>query len=240
MENIKKKIAALFKKAESAKEIDSLEEAQAFMAKAQDLLAKYNLEKSQLDLDDETIKIEHDVFNMRDKFKWQKTDGNWLISLYHTVSIFNFGKIVKHNMYEFTIIGEQANIDMIDYMCSNIIPKIKELRLKAWKEYNGPDKSNAFKRGYYKGAVSGIYFKLREIREQAKKEYSGMSSLVISHNRAISEEASKLFNTIRTGKARSYSSESGRELGFRDGKNLNLNKGVSGKSKTSRTLKLGQ
>ncbi len=240
MENIKKKIAALFKKAESAKAIDSLEEAQAFMAKAQELLLKYNLEKGELDLDEETLKISHIRYNFKEKFKWQKTDGNWITSLYHIVSLFNFGKVVKHNMYEITLIGEQSNIDMIDYMCSNIIPKIKKLRLKAWKEYLGPDKTNAFKRGYYKGAVNGIFYRLQEMNTEAKQKYPGMTSLVVTHNRAISEKSNELFGRTIKKATRTYSSASGRDMGYRDGKSLSLNKGVGGSSKTSRNLRLGQ
>jgi len=228
-EAIKSKIEKLFNKAESAKEMGSLQEAEIFMAKAQDILMRYNIDKSKLNLGfEQGNPCLVDRLNMTDLHGWSKTDGKWLIRLYNYVAINNFCKIVGHGNFTLSIIGEPANVDVVKYMVANIIPKIKQLRLKAWKEYNGPDKTNSFKRGYYAGAASGIYTKLRDLREENKAEYNGLEGIIKMHDVVVDEKTAEEFGRLTNSKSRRLSSVNGFNRGHNDSKGISINKGVGG------------
>jgi len=240
LESIKSKIEKLFNKAESAKELGSLAEAEMFMAKAQDILMKYNIDKGDLNLGFEQGNpcIVDKYLNMKDLHGWSKTDGRWLLQLYSYVGRFNFCKVVSHGTNLITIIGEPVNVDTIKYMVANIVPKIKQLRGKAWREYHGPEKTNSFKRGYYAGAASGIFAKLRDQQEANKVKFSGLEGIIKLHNVMVDEKTAETFNSLRSAKGRQLSSVSGFNRGHSDSKGISLNKGVSG-SNSSGPLKLG-
>ena len=238
LEGIKSKIEKLFNKAESAKEMGSLQEAEIFMAKAQDILMKYNVDKSQLNLGfEQGNPCLVDRLNMPDLHGWSKSDGKWLIRLYNYVAVNNFCKVVAHGNFTLSIIGEPANVDVVKYMVANIVPKIKQLRLKAWKEYNGPEKTNSFKRGYYAGAATGIYTKLRDLMEANKAKYDGLEGIIKMHNVVVDEKTADEFGRLRSSKSRKLSSVSGFNQGHSDSKGISINKGVGG-SRQSGPLKL--
>lgn len=229
-EAIKSKIEKLFNKAESAKEIGSLKEAEIFMAKAQDILMKFNIDKSQLNLGFEQGNpcVVDKYINLKDLHGWSKTDGKWLQRLYHFVAINNFCKSVSSGNYLVTLIGEPANVDVVKYMVANIVPKIKQLRLRAWKEYHGPEKTNSFKRGYYAGAASGIYTKLRDLREENKAKYNGLEGIIKMHDVVVDEKTAEEFGRLTNSKSRRLSSVNGFNKGHSDSKGISINKGVGG------------
>lgn len=227
---IKEKIEKLFRKAESAEKIGSLEEAAIFSSKAQELLVQYNLEMSELDLGETKQEAIGFYVDLKARYGLNKTDGDWLIRLYSTISQFNFCKIVTKGNIGLTIVGEEHNIDMVDYICSNLIPTIKQLRLKAWKEYNGTEKTNTFKRGYYRGAVSGIHAKLREQRDRDSIKYEGLPGLILVSEKLVDEKMRELFPNLGVRRSRNLQGASGLTRGYADGKNIQINKGVSGRS----------
>lgn len=230
VESVKTKVEKLFKKAESAKELGSLQEAEAFMAKAQEILLKHNIEKSQLNLsDEEESPVEYLRFSLDEHFNFIKTEGQWLISLLNVVARNNFCKVVKNGNTHATIIGEQDNMDVVLYMVANIVPKIRGLEKQRWKEYNGFDKRGAFRRGYLAGAVHGIHLKLQEQRKKDTDKYEGLTGIVVLKDQLVDEKMAEIFGKLRTSRTRRLSSSSGAAQGQADGKNLKLNKGLSGK-----------
>lgn len=237
MSKIKERIEKLFRKARSAEEIGSLEEAATFTAKAQELLVQYNLELSDLEIDGEQgPEIIRVTVELKDRYGWAKTDGDWLIRLHNAIAHFNFCKLISHSHTYISLIGEQHNIDMVEYICSNVIPTIKALRLKAWREYTGTEKTNTFKRGYYRGAVSGLFTKLHEQRKAEEAKYSGLTGLIVRNDEAIQEKTSELFPNLKTRTTRRLRGSTGLSQGFQDGKNIQINKGVGGRSSNTKML----
>src|SRR5210317_1825779 len=94
-DKLKKRLEALYAKAESAKQIGNLEEAATFAAKVQELLVKYNLEMTDLDLDKNEPKADGRYFDFHEMHGWQKTDGAWLVTLYHVIATYNFGSVIR-------------------------------------------------------------------------------------------------------------------------------------------------
>jgi len=242
LDKVKDKIEKLFRKAESAGEMGSLDEAAAFTAKAQAILTKYNLDMADIKVEQDGNTCEGERNDLKEKHGWTKTDGDWLIKLYSTISRHNFCKIVVHKMYKstepmITIIGEPHNIEMVKYICSHLVPKIKQLRLQRWKEYNGYEKTNAFKRGYYRGAVQGINAKLVEQRDNDKSKYTGLQGLIVLSDALVDEKMAELFSNLTNGgRSRSLSGASGAMAGYKDGKNMNINKGVGASDSSSGRL----
>lgn len=233
---IKDKIEKLYKKAQSAEDIGSLEEAAIFMTKAQELLVQYNLELSDLNLEGEKQEAIRERVDLKEYHKWSKVDGDWLLRLYNVVSIFNFCKVVAHGTHAVSIVGEEQNVDMVKYICANIVPTVKSLRAKAWKQYEGFEKMNAFKRGYYRGAVSGLHTKLAEQRETEKAKYAGLTGLMVTSGKLVDQKMAELFGSLGRKRSTRLSAASGTAQGYQDGKNLQINKGVSGSSRSASRL----
>lgn len=235
-EKIKDKIAKLWKKSESAEKMGSLHEAEAFMTKAQELIQQYNLELADLKLEDEK-EVNNCIVETIDTIEdhgWSKTDGPWLIDLYCRVARFYFCKGViagsnNNKRMRVHLVGEAHNIDMVKYVVASVVPTVKRLRLQRWKEYQGYEKQNTFKRGYYSGAVSGFYQKLYDQQQASKEKYTGLTGLIVLSERLVDEKAAEEFNLVYK-KKRSLSGMGGTNAGFKDGKNLNVNKGVGGVS----------
>lgn len=241
LEKVKDKIEKLFRKAESAGELGSLEEAAIFAAKANEILTKHNLEMADINLETDINSCEGDRVFVKDEHGWSKTDSDWLIKLYGTICRYNFCKIVIHTMIrgqDCTIIGEPHNIEMVKYVVSHLVPKIKQLRLRRWKEYHGYEKTNAFKRSYFRGAVMGIELKLREQRLADEVKYDGLPGLVVLTNKLIDEKMAELFKNLKYGsRGRGLSGHDGGSLGVADGKRMSINRGIgAGNGSSGRLL----
>lgn len=231
-----KKLQGLNAKAVSAKEIGNIEEAAAFAAKFQELLTKHNLEKTDLNLNGNDPKAEGEWIDLNKEHGLAKTDGKWLQRLYGVVARANFGNIVVHGNC-ITLIAEKHNVEAIQYMVTSLATTIKHLRLQRWKEYHGPDKMNAFKRGYYMGAVQGINTKLSEQREKDMVKYDGLPGLVVTQNKLVEDKMFEMFGKLGTSRSSRLSGSGGLAAGRKDGRTMSVNKGVSGRS--SNTLRLG-
>ena len=99
---------------------------------------------------------------------------------------------------------------------------------EAWSFYqsiNGPEKRGTFNRGYFIGAVNAIYDRLEEMQKQ---QAANVTALVLTNEVAIREKKEELFSgNLRDGKAKKSSSNHGASLGYRDGKNVNINGGLN-------------
>lgn len=123
------KIQKLLQKAESAKEIGSLEEAEIFMAKVNKLLIKYNVSLSEIKNVNEEESIEFNRKDTIDVAPKNKTEGRWTENLLEVLAYANFCQVVyytKRNYntdtfkFEYTrthiLIGTPTNIEVTKYM----------------------------------------------------------------------------------------------------------------------------
>ena len=108
------RLKKLLNKAQSAKEIGSLEEANAFSAKISKLLLELNISMSELE--EHTI----DGVSELDGVEYNKQNGKtWSIQLANTLAQFNFCKIL-FNHYSFRIIGKKENIVQVEQMFNTL------------------------------------------------------------------------------------------------------------------------
>lgn len=228
-DKILNKIKKLLNKADSAKDNGSIQEAEIFALKAQELLTQYNLELSDLP-EDKKQEIIFIKINLKEKFNIAKTEGTWITDLMSTIARYNFGKMLimgNKGDHKVILFAEPQNIELIEFIHEQILNKVKQLAKKAWSEYTGTDKKNAFLRGYKQGIVIGITTKLEEQRSNQMNQYEGMPGLVLSNNRSLEEAVNKSFIVKRSSKSRSLSSIEGRMNGITDGRKLDINKGLT-------------
>lgn len=154
MENVMlDKIKKLLNKADGAKELGSMAEADAFLAKVQELLLEHNLSMDQVRLHDVTKKGDNDIvdsgYNDGVKVGSRVSDGDWEVNLINAIAQ-NFschilyrehveyvpmegrkanGKIWKR-AYETTIIGRADNIVVTKYVFGYVRDQIREIALK--------------------------------------------------------------------------------------------------------------
>lgn len=214
-----------------AEDENSQHEAEAAAKKAQALIMKYNIEEAELRQGDEAT-IEESLFHLW-KIK-NKSEGVWVRNLFHSVAKFNFCKIIiakrwtdgelKEVLY---ILGEKDNIELVKYLSTQLVHRFRSVRKKEWKQYEGGESYHVFRRGFFKGAVRGVYEKLEEQWHQYAETES--TAIVMSKK---DEQLQKYVeqNHGDLGKARSgkTSSRSGYSKGKQAGKNADLNAGLKG------------
>lgn len=245
LDKIKLKLEKLLAKAESAREIGSLQEAEIFMQKVNSLLTEYNLKKEDIRVKtgnpkDELVFV--DIW-LKEEHGWGKTDGMWMIAMYNVISVHNYCRMVRimtHGTQNelVRVFGEPHNIDTVRYLANFIIATGKHLHKERWKAYRtsgGREKKNAFKRGYFTGLVYGIQVKLEEQQEQDEAKWEGVTALVRTNELALTEKVEETLGETSKQHHKKLTSESGLIMGTRDGQEMQINKGISNSATQTKT-----
>lgn len=121
LEDTKRKISALFAKAEGT---DNPHEAETFMAKAQALLEKYNLQRSELDPEGHTDPLGVE----KHKFTWF-VSNSWHGDLLYSVMLFYGCEGVFHtrgNHKSATLVGREAARNTVGVVYPWIVKQVKQ------------------------------------------------------------------------------------------------------------------
>ena len=235
MTNDKK--AKLLKKVKNlldlANDKNSLHEAETAARMAQELMMKYNLEEAQV------LGIDYSDMEkfLYPAYKITKTnEGTWIRGLFNTVCKHNLCKIIINTRWEagetreyFWILGEKTNIEIVIYICEQLIYKLRQIEKVHWSSYKGFDKRNSFRRGFLSGAVSGIYDKMNDLTESFKRN-EGTNALIIRKDKQLQDFIDSEFPDLKKSRSSSLSSRDGFKKGHGVGKGININSGVSGGS----------
>jgi hypothetical protein len=185
---LKKKIAALFAKAESTSQLGNQKEAEAFMAKAQELLTKHSLEKENLE---EADKAKGMTIPFEDWYR--KSESDWLNMLFHVLAKYHHcSMIIDNKRKAWVIVGAPENAETVAYMGITLVPKIRKMCNEACKE-NWEGNPNTFKRGYFRGFPLG----LRERLEQQWNEQMSESQRAIDEARTTGNLPAPISNLPR-------------------------------------------
>ena len=216
----------------------TLHEAETAAAMASKLLLKFNLSMDDVDtrIDDKERAVTDELFEMGKI--WKKAEGNWIQNLYSAVARNNLCKIILKPRYggprwtvmgkDIWVIGKRTNVDMVNFMCQQLIPRIRNLEGRSWKEYQGWDKRGKFRRGFLIGATVGISQQLAEQLRSLKKEEPKLDALIIYNDRAVETYVSQKWPNLSKGRGSSTSSNDGYSQGKSAGKNMQIRKGVGG------------
>lgn len=219
MEEILEKIKKLMRHAESAKNIGSMAEAEAFAAKIQELMIQYNIDHiGSIDTEEGFKEEVYDKINST----W------WHRMLLTEIAKYNFVKVFKYEgSTKSLIIGKKLNIENTAWMFNFIKTKIW---YAAYYETRREGKKNQFldtgqfKKNFYLGAVNGFKSKLQELKNSQANVVT-INALMVSTDSAITEFV-KSKHIVRQGSALNVPAGHGVgfESGYKTGKNLEFGK----------------
>lgn len=144
LNELKDKLKKLMDKAESAKQIGNLEEANVFASKVNDLLLKYNLSKKEI-VDHEQ---EPDVDGIEPDMEVKKAHGDWQSHLLNILCEYNYCHPIftsrkSDKQYKITIIGAFQNVEVVSYLYDLLKSRFDDIskkqfteRIKSWQKVN--------------------------------------------------------------------------------------------------------
>jgi len=238
-EDIIQKVQKLLEFQKGAEAIDSPEEAANAAEKVRKLLTKYNLTMEEVGqkVDDKGV-VRKDFQDITNK----KNEGQWIFDLYWGLAKYNFCKIIIITEFQGTsnyksiykkigcLIGEEYNVLTVKYLGEQLEYRLRAMARKAWKEmqYDISEKKNAFMRGYFRGATSGIKDQLYEQQQRQMQEQVQVNALVHLKDKKVDEAVREMFPNLKSSRASRISATGAYGRGRQDGKNISINKGVEG------------
>jgi len=165
-------IKKLMRHAESAKQLGSLEEAETFSAKVEELMIEYNIELSQVKLEENEGEFDKWMYSEKLSYKDNQAEQRWRMELVGVLTRHNFCSFL-YNSYSktFEVYGRMENVDTVVWMYNFL--SIGLLRL-AQEAHVGRDLMNqviygdrryAFLKDWLIGATVGINNKFLKAKE---------------------------------------------------------------------------
>ena len=206
----------------------------------QKLLFKYNLTMGEV----ESTDADQQYGRFYDVPDQKKRESKWIIRLYQVIAKFNFCTIViepkrdnpndrKHVSYRIAIIGLKQNVEVVTYLCSWLIPKIRLMSAAAWNHSAliTTEKRGKFTRGYLLGCVQGIFDKLYTEAVILENESDETRALVRVSDARLEKAVSQFYPKLGQSRAGRLSSQDGRAQGYQAGRQIQLTKGVETRSR---------
>lgn len=238
-EKILNRIKKLIKSQQSFADMGSIEEANTFAGKIQDLLGEYNLSLGDISLEDR----QNDVVQDRMEHTIPSVGGYVFIDIMTAIAKHNFCRVYKHwdikSKERLIIIGSPENIEICKYILSTIMPIFKRVGNETYKKIKkeGYTKGlDTFLRSYYTGCRVGLDKKLTAEKEVSIKNSGQLAGLVKVNDAALVNFINEKWGGIKKGSKKSIGSAAAFGVGIKTGKNVQINKGVSGSKPISRKL----
>lgn len=249
MENSKDimdKIKKLMAHQQSALEMGSVEEAETFASKIQNLLNKYNLSLGDISIE----KREEDVIDASFALKIPSIGSRTNYWIYNAIAKNNWCKaylIGSGSLNRMIIVGTKENIEVCKYIHSVVTPIFLKVGKKKYKEeyvieYNDlkklgfnlepPVGLDTYMRAFIKGCANGLDIKLSSEMKKFvddNKDSSCSALMIVKGNEAA------LVSFVDKKYGESYNSHGGKtsysggayNKGVETGKNVSINKGVN-------------
>jgi hypothetical protein len=203
------KITKLLKMAQSAKEIGNIEEADAFLGKANDLLLEYNIEHSDLDMSDKRRKIEITMNTV--SYHDNQAGSRWRLQFLQILCEYNFCDLVKRswsstgsyvNNHMAEVMGQPENVDAVLYLFNNIATQLLFIAQDSYTKIDAEKRPvrYSYLKDYLLGAVHGFRDKMKALRKEQEAKYEGLNGLVLYNAAAIAEYIENKYPDLRKGK----------------------------------------
>lgn len=249
MDSVLKKLRKLQNLYEGAKKINSEGEAMAAAAAIQKLLAQYNLTMDEVNKSEEKSKdeiLEEKVSG----YTYKSIGGDWEFRLLYVICKWNFCKCfqVGGTYKRLIIFGKKENMEMVKWLRDMLSERFVEFSKKRFKEYKEtmeyamkPISMDKYQRSYLMGCAAGLDAKLKEESDRDKKEDidfgTKVTALVVRNDAAITEYINNKYRVGR-GRAKKENYDSARAYGFKDGKNTDIHRPISGGKAQASNVKL--
>lgn len=227
IEKIKVRIAQLRKHSESAKNLGSLAEAEAFAMKANELLLEYNLKESEIDMSDDKDKFKKWGYSERLSFKCNQSGQRAKLKL---VSV-----LCKHNLCQyiqdpydktFEVFGNMENVDNLVWMYNFLSVGLLRLAQESHVALSPMTKQMYNRYAYLKdfllGAATGIDHKLTT-QTAANAQVNQILAMIKVNKDDLDLYMSKTRSTKKT-KMKAIKVGFGYGEGVKAGENFNITK----------------
>lgn len=221
-ENVISRISKLLARAESENE----HEASVSMAFAQNLLAKYQLSLSDINVE-ERIDGEYISLNDGDRAKISK----WKSILLHGLAQHNFCYTYRSGTVA-RLIGRQSARHAVLVMYNYLVSVIDNATEKAWSEYNGWEHGKTYKNSFRRGMVNRIITRLQMEAQKVAQEAKANSKEIVPVNPYVKANTDNL-NWIKSQGVKlrsasdSFRSGAGYNAGRSAGDNVSLSRSSS-------------
>lgn len=237
-DKIADKLRKLIALQNGAMEVGSISEAENAAARIQELLMKYNMELTDVELEKEEVSRE-DL-----EASFIKTEPkDWITKLYNAIAMHNFCKLVYivepstkgPKYYRFALIGADQDREVVKYLTDQLVSKLRYLARESYKKNQRVgEKRNTYIRGFLTGAVNQIFTRLIEQRKKDEQAQANTTALVLKKEAKLEAKVQQEFGALRKHRTRSkgYSGREGFTEGVKAGKTVSINRGVGSSSKT--------
>lgn len=227
------RIKKLLKHSESAKELGSEAEAQAFAMKANELLIEHNISMMDIAMSEDpgSDKFANYVYGESLSYQDNQSGSRWRLDLVTTLTYYNLCNFTfNRNRKTFRVYGNMSNVDVVVWLYNFL--SIGLLRLAQERHVNMDPMmklqySNrySFLKDFLLGAVRGIASKLEEQRRQQAKD-SKMNALMVVNKQALNEFVHKVVPNIKDNKRKDKRVNVGAAYseGYKAGKDFNITK----------------
>ena len=236
------RIKKLMRHAESAKKLGSLEEAETFSAKVEELMLEYNIELSQVALDDKEGEFDKWMYGEKVSYKDNQAGQRWRLNLVEVLCKYNFCNYTWNaRSHTFRVYGRMENVDTVVWMYNFLSIGLLRLAQEAHVKRDTMDQvmygqnRYSFLKDWLVGAVVGLDRKFRLQREKsAHAEQIG--GLVLFNKEALAKFLKTPDPKVKAVKMKTINVGSAYGKGIEAGENYNINPPL-GRTKETKQLK---
>ncbi|MGJ9423555.1 DUF2786 domain-containing protein [Aeromicrobium sp. CF3.5] len=203
------KIRALLAKAEST---DFAAEADAFTAKAQDLMTRHSIDEALLaDEAGDSFDVAGSKILIHHPYGLEKA------SLLHVISAANRVKAIWNEFAScVTIVGVPTDLEQVEMLFTSTLVQATRAMTQAGEHSVGQDRSSSFRKAFLSAYAVRIGERLSETSEQTTASYgSALVPVLERQTEAVSEEFERLFPHVTTGSRRTRFDARGWDAGTR-------------------------
>lgn len=241
---------------------DSQAEADLFMTKANKMLLEHNLTMTEVGTDEEGGHSIEEIKQAAQFGSNKSEGNKWETLLMGVLCAHNMCDSIIHTKRHLpggsiSVIGSRENAETVLYLFDVAREMIRRLSKEAYKQYREEildgwsgeaDEKSLLKMGqlayrmpwirnYLKGAVLGLNEKLQSQKKDIMSEAGEATGekfelMVVDNKQAIELYKEKKYPKLSKTRAATIADKGAYDQGKTDGKNINLNKGISGTEKT--------
>lgn len=232
IENIVQRIKGLMRHADSAKELGSLEEAEIFTNKVNELLQKYNLEMAEVvaTADKQNDQFKNWLYSESISYRDNQSGQRWRLALVEILCKHNYCSYTfKSGMKTFTVYGHLQNVDTVvwlyNYLSIGLLRLAQEHHVALPTEMKLYYNRYAYLKDFLMGAVNGLDQKL-EAQRLASAQANKLTGLMVINKDALKKFVETTRPGIKTSKSKPISVGSGYRHGIKAGLNYSIGKPI--------------
>jgi len=223
------RIKKLMRHAESAKQLGSLEEAETFSAKVEELMIEYNIELSQVKLEENEGEFDKWMYSEKVSYKDNQAGQRWRLHLVEVLCEHNFCSYIWNSYSKtFEVYGRMENVDTVVWMYNFLSIGLLRLAQEAHVDRGWESKliygerRYAFLKDWLIGATVGLDRKFQRQREESAHA-DQIGGLVLFNKEALAKFLKTQDPKVKTVKMKPVYVGPAYENGIKAGENYSIN-----------------